>query len=333
MRAVPKIGPDGDFYTSAHIGTLMGEMLAACFVQYWREQEELEQVVIAEWGGGTGRLAKQLLDELAAAYPDYYDKVTYHLVDTSSYHRSIQDEMLNLHAERVFRYRPEDWLSQAELPRHAIVFSNELLDAFPVHLIVRGKQHAFEEIHVGWDEARGQFIEQSHPLPADSPLLAMIDESPQLYKLPTGTRAEINPDALVWIDRIARIMQTGMLITIDYGELEELLYTTLRPKGTLMCYYRHQAHDNPYVHLGEQDITAHVNFSACMRTGEKAGMTTVSYETQRQFLLRNGILERLQAHTETDPFHPAVRRNRAIQQLLLGDRMGEVFKVLIQTKS
>ena len=330
MKESPKVGKDGDFYTSSYIGTLMGEMLAVAFAEYWGQFPPIREYLVVEWGGGTGRLAGQILDELKSAYPLIYEKLRYQIVDTSAYHRGLQLQTGNQHGDQLEIASPAEWEKHHQtLPERTIVISNELLDAFPVHRF-QYKHGSLHEVFIGWDDEQARFGERLIQTEGAYSFVPQLDRI--AGRMVEGQQIEFNPHAGEWIAGIARKLQSGMIITIDYGDLAEKLYTPSRMKGTLMCYFRHQGHDNPYVNIGEQDITAHVNFTSCIEAGEAAGVSDWKFETQREFLMRHGILNRMQNHTELDPFHPVVKRNRAIRQLLIGDSMAEVFKVLTQKK-
>ncbi|WP_140400282.1 SAM-dependent methyltransferase, partial [Aeromicrobium sp. PE09-221] len=324
-NSIPKIGKDGDFYTVSSIGSLMGEMLAKTFVHYWRECGIPEHLScwIVEWGGGTGRLASQILDELQQCYPERYEHIRYTIVDRSGYHQWLQKNSLQPHRERIRVVSPEQWDNVGQeqgLPPCSIILSNELLDAFPIHRYSYQTGNWYE-LFVGWDEDEQRFVE--HRLRVEDQ--SVSEFVPQQIKLADGQVIEYNRHVADWIKQVTSVMQSGMLVTIDYGELAEVLYAPARMEGTLMCYYRHQANTNPYQRVGEQDITSHVNFSSCIEVGQSVGLTRWTYETQQQFLLRSGILERLQSHHESDPFHPIAKRNRAIRQLITQDSMGQVF--------
>lgn len=322
-----KIGKDGDFYTSSSVGPIMGMMLAQailCMVQEEGWDQGPWQIV--EWGGGTGRLALHVLDHLSKEEPLVNEQLAYILIDRSPFHRTLQADMLAQHRNVRFQ-EPDEWLAE----QHAIptiICSNELLDAFPVHRI-RFMEGRFEEAFVTWDESNEIFRETYVPI-TDTELLNYIEQ--EQFPKRERQQFEVNLEAELWIRAAAAHLNPGVLVTIDYGDTRDELYGPHRMRGTLMCYRKHQAHDNPYVHVGEQDITAHVNFSACIRAGEEAGLVRWTLETQREFLVKNGILERLQAHDGSDPFGAEARNNRAIRQLLLSDQMSELFKVLIQHK-
>lgn len=130
----------------------------------------------------------------------------------------------------------------------------------------------------------------------------------------------------------AGLGERAELITIDYGDVREELYAPHRMNGTFLCYRKHQAYDLPLLYPGEQDMTSHVNFSTLIDAGRECGLNQFQLMTQKQFLVENGLLNRLQPHDAADPFSPAAKRNRAIRQLLISDQMSELFKVLIQKK-
>lgn len=116
---------------------------------------------------------------------------------------------------------------------------------------------------------------------------------------------------------------------IDYGDVSDELFAAYRMRGTLMCYHHHRANDNPYESPGEQDITAHVNFSELIYAARNLGFREIQYMTQKQFLIEAGIMDLLQEHSNRDPFSPEAKKNRSIRQLLMSDQMSELFKVLI----
>jgi SAM-dependent MidA family methyltransferase len=321
-----KVGKEGDFYTSSAVGGMLGEMLASFIVKRMSETSADAYEVI-EWGGGTGQLAKQILDKLQAAFPEFYKKLRYIVIERSEHHRSLQLEMLNAH-QAIVRFWPQEQWKEQGMRRHCFIFSNELLDALPVHRI-RQKAGRLYELYVGWDQALNSFYEREIICASDEVLQYLEQENITLLE---GQTAEINLAASHWIRELANWLEQGDIVTIDYGDVAEEIYGPHRKNGTLLCYKNHQAYDNPYIHSGEQDITAHVNFSACIRVGIEAGIEEWKLLTQKDFLVEAGILDQLQNDFSGDPFGPAARRNRAIRQLLLSDQMSELFKVLIQTK-
>lgn len=328
MKPESKIGKEGDFYTSSSIGPFLGQMLAARFAQYMSENNGRMLRSITEWGSGTGKLALQILNELQNVYPEVYNHITYDMVEVSPYHQALQRELLDVHIHKVRFIGEESWWQMPPL-QDAIIFSNELLDAFPIHLLKKDNGH-YQEVYVAYEHSTGQFIEVLRPIPQEHELYSYLER----FQIngSEGHIVEVNLASDSWIRRIAAKLLSGMLVTIDYGDVAAELYGAHRHKGTLMCYHQHIAHENPYIHIGNQDITAHINFTSSMQVGAECGLTTTTYQTQRDFLIEQGILSKLQNHTSTDPFHPTAKSNRAIRQLLLGDTMSELFKVLVQLR-
>lgn len=328
MKEQDKIGRSGDFYTASSVGALLGECVARYTIEAAKEADRGTALHFVEWGGGNGRFALQFLDALKKAAPSVYGQLLYTSVEASPYHRRLQSEALSPHIDRVRFMTPESWLAGGPWTR-TIVFSNELPDAFPVHRLVWRKD-GWMELGVRYDEEGCVLMEEERPVRQDELLRYIRSE-----RLPRreGQRFEANLDALRWYRQTAARLSTDCrLITIDYGHAREELHAAHRMNGTLICYRKHLASDTPLEHVGQQDMTTHVNFSALLEAGEEAGLETVAFVTQKQFLVETGILNGLQDHDARDPFSPAARRNRAIRQLLLSDRMSELFKVLIQQK-
>jgi SAM-dependent MidA family methyltransferase len=322
-----KVGKGGDFYTSSAIGGLVGEMLASYIVKAMIKSPN-EDYEIVEWGGGTGLLALQVLDKLLTDHPDFYHKLHFIEIEQSEYHRTIQKEKLVKHLDIMSFWSPQQWREQGKRS-HTFIFSNELLDAFPVYRVRQSSGQLFE-IYVAWDKDSGSFYECEQICKTEAVIHYLQKEEIHLQE---GQTAEINLAANEWIKGISQWLEQGDLLTIDYGDISKEIYAPHRMNGTLLCYKDHKAHDNPYIHPGEQDITAHINFSACINSGLEGGIQHWKLQTQREFLVQEGILELLQNDHSRDPFGPIARRNRAIRQLLLGDQMAELFKVLHQTKN
>jgi SAM-dependent MidA family methyltransferase len=321
-----KVGKKGDFYTSSSIGGLLGEILACHMVKKLAENKS-ENYEIVEWGGGNGQLAQQILDKLLSDFPEFYGRLHFIEIERSEYHRDLQRVNLHKHLDLISFWSPEQWREQGNRT-DTYIFSNELLDAFPVHR-VRNKTGILYELFVGWDETKHAFYECEIRCENIQLLDYLEREKIELHE---GQTAEINLAADQWLAETASWLEAGHLITIDYGDIASEIYAIHRMQGTLLCYKDHQAYDNPYIHVGEQDITAHINFSACIHSGIKGGVEEWMLQTQKEFLVQEGILELLQDDHSRDPFGPVAKRNRAIRQLLLGDQMSELFKVLHQMK-
>ncbi|MGQ7886568.1 class I SAM-dependent methyltransferase [Paenibacillus sp. WC2504] len=324
-----KIGKEGDFYTSSSIGSVMGEMIASFIGDELQRRELLgsEPLHLVEWGGGNGRMAQHLLDELKRSAPSVYERVTYTIIETSAFHRGLQRTALHMH-EQLLRFTSEqEWLDE-EPQANMFILANELLDAFPVHRI-RYVDGIYQESYVKWQERDRIFSEIWLPIKS-KPLLDTID-CLKVHWL-DGQVGELNLESGAWISRISKRMTSGSCLIIDYGDAEEELFAAHRHLGTLMCYRKHQAHENPWIYQGEQDLTSHVNFSAVEAAALQSGFANCRLVTQKDFLVERGILEKLQNHYDPNPFSEVSKRNRAIRQLLLSDQMSELFKVLIAAK-
>ncbi len=328
MSEKPKVGKEGDFFTSATVHPVFAETLADAVIGMWRKAG-IDRPALVEAGGGTGALARNMVRRIAEAAPDLYRQMRLVLIESSPYHRRLQQEALAEVTVEKCWYDSVEAAAEAERVE-GVVVSNEWFDAFPVHLVERHRQ-GWREVGVGWDSAAERLVETY--LPALTDEVARYLEREPLPKLPAGTRIELNLGMRGAVEAVSRLLARGYVITIDYGDTAEDLYHPSRRRGTLMCYYRHQAIEDPFVRVGEQDMTAHVNFSALMKWGEAAGLAPLALMRQDQFLIKAGILHKAQAHNDRDPFtSEAMKRNRAIQQLILPGGMGGVFRVLIQSK-
>lgn len=323
MRSRPKIGRDGDFYTSANIGGVMGEMIAREALKLSASGEPLR---IAEWGGGTGAMALSVLEAIARLSPGKLGGTTYTLVESSPYHRRLQRQTLQPYAPMVRIWTPEQWREEAP-HRFELVFANELLDAFPVHRVVR-RGGVWLESYVALAEGApgtGDFAERwLEPTAA----AAEAFETWSANDVPEGKIVELCPDACGWIAMMGRTLSDGTLLLLDYGDERRELLADHRMQGTLAVYSRHRRLDDWWNAPGERDLTAHVDFTAVRGAAEAAGFAVEQYATQKEFLLQAGVFDLLRNTASADPFHPDTRRNRAVRQLLLSDGMSELFKVL-----
>jgi SAM-dependent MidA family methyltransferase len=316
-----KIGKDGDFYTSSNIGSVMGEMLGQSIIRMFRERASQGQSLqLIEWGGGTGRLANQVLDEIKASDEMLYSLTRYYSSEVSPHHQVLQKEQLVDHRTSLLHD-----LSEVEEDAYVVGWANELFDAFPCRRLRRG-EHSLEEMFVGWDAG------MPHPIWIEADEGTAITFASIWQSLQPYQQFERIVGLEEWFRQLGEVVPVDSLIIIDYGaELEELV-APHRMNGTFLCYHNHQAADEPFLYPGEQDMTAHVDFTQVRQFACTSGYTDVQVVSQKQFLLEAGLLQRIQSHAGLDPFHPIAKRNRAIRQLLLSDQMSELFKVCIAHK-
>lgn len=326
-----RVGREGDFYTSSSVGTIMGEKIAACMA-HWQARFG-GRADAAEWGAGTGMLSKHILQAWTLHDPaTRSDAMRYAVIDDSPVHLAAARRLL----EPIFGWgrlhyltADQGWAGSWRRGGPLMVVANELLDAMPVHRVLLKEGRLWEIGVTLTDRPDAPFAETL--LPLSDPRIARVLERDGIG-LREGQQTEVNLNAERWIAQIGACMDEGVLMLVDYGHDVEELTAGHRMNGTLLCYAGHMAHDDPYARPGEQDITAHVNFTACRRAAEAAGFRVHYYATQKQFLLDSGVLDDLTIHDGADPFGPAARRNRAIRQLLLSDGMSETFKVMVLHK-
>lgn len=330
-RGHVRIGREGDFYTSSFVGTIMGEKLAACIAE-WNERLG-GRADVAEWGAGTGLLSEHILQAWAERALAGGEATRYAVIDDSPAHLDAARKRLEPVGGQAclhFLTSGQAWTGAWRRGGPLIIFANELLDAMPVHRVIWKEGRLWEVGVMLTDDPAEPYAETLLP-PSDPQIARKLKQDGICLR--EGQQAEVNLNAERWIASVGGLMEEGgVLILVDYGHEAEELTAEHRMNGTLLCYSAHMAHDNPYARPGEQDMTAHVNFTACRRAAEAAGFRQQYYATQKQFLLDYGVMEALTAHDGTDPFGAAAKRNRAIRQLLLSDGMSETFKVMILRK-
>lgn len=333
-RDRPSIGKQGDFITSSHWGADFAEVLAEQFVEMWELLGKPQNFAIVEMGAGRGIFAQNVLKYLQQQHPDLFKTLTYIIVEISPILQAEQRQILG-------DFPCIKWCKWDEIVDNSIVgcfFSNELVDAFPVHQFII-EQEKFREIYITTKTPNNEqpeinFIEIvgeiSTPKIAEYFELLGVDLSASVYG--DGYRSEVNLAALDWMSTVAQKLQRGYLLTIDYGHPAHRYYNPRRREGTLQCYYRHRYHNNPYIHVGRQDLTAHVNFTALEKQGELCGLDVVGFTQQALFLMALGLGDRIAAlSTSILDVETLLRRreelHRAIDPMGLGG-----FGVLVQSK-
>jgi SAM-dependent MidA family methyltransferase len=330
------IGRTGDFCTAPHLAADFGELLAEQFVQMWEHLQCPKPFILVEMGAGQGILAADILGYLRRRFPDFCQCLEYWIVDRSQRMIALQRQQLNSLLQAGVALR---WCSLEEIASNSITgcfFSNELVDAFPVHR-VRLKHGQLQEVYVTVEATSGELqevtAELSTPLIADYFSLVEIDLN---HAYPDGYTTEVNLAALDWLIQVSRCLQRGYLLTIDYGYVASRYYAPARQDGTLQCYYQHSFHSNPYLNIGKQDITAHADLTALERWGEQQGLHTVGLLPQGVFLMALGLGDRLATLGQSDSRAPQavqtlLQRREALQALINPMGMGN-FWVLVQSK-
>jgi SAM-dependent MidA family methyltransferase len=323
-----KVGAEGDFYTSISVHAAFGRVIAREIAQMWRDMGPPATFTLVECGAGNGRLACDIMDYLAEREPTMYGGLNLVLVEKEPTLEAAQCEMLAAHDGKVSWLSPEEF-SSGSFRFSGCLYSNELIDALPVHRVVM-TEDGLQEIYVNLKE--GELFEELGVLstPALSDYLSRI--TIELY---TGQQAEINLAAPLWLAEAAQALQRGFILTVDYGFPAVELYAPHRKRGTLLCYHRHQIEENPYVRLGQQDITAHVDFSTLMKAGEELGLQSDWFGEQYRFLLSVGIVEEIEEIEQSDATEEKKLKLRlALKKLIMPEGgMGDTFRILIQSKA
>nr|ART35899.1 B550 [uncultured bacterium] len=305
----------GDFVTAPELTPLFGQALARQVAQVLNASAPL----VIEAGAGSGRLAADLLpalDALGCA------PARYCILELSGELRARQ-------AQTIGKYAPQylarvDWLDTLPEKFSGCLIGNEVLDAMPTHA-VRWSDDGFEDglLERGVGLAAGQFVT------VERPAGAALREAAETIAVHAPYRGEISLAVRAWVAELARRLDTGAMILLDYGLPRRELYHPQRNGSTLRCHYRHRVHDDPFWYPGLSDITSHVDFTAVAEAGFDAGLSVLGYTNQANFLVNCGIGELLQKVGDGETVTKAnLRAQGAVSMLLSPNEMGELFKVI-----
>ncbi|WLR49773.1 SAM-dependent methyltransferase [Bacillus tianshenii] len=320
MKEKQKLGKGGDFYTSMHVHDVFAKMFAKLFAKFFALTDM--PPVICEAGGGDGRFAHAVI----TAWEEQSSKpLTYCIIETSPYHRKLQEAQLKCF-QHVHIYASLEEAKTDKRVLNGVFFSNELFDALPVH-VVQKVNGELNEVFVTLEDE--QLKEVMIPC-TNQQILNWIAK--HLFELEEGQRLEIPlmmkeimQDYAEWFDEV-------LILTVDYGYLTEEWKHPARRKGSLRGYYQHQQIEDLLQYPGEMDMTTHVHFDALIDIGVEEQLEMLGMMSQAEFLLKAGILYELQAHQDPNPFSEVSRRNRAIRSFITSDGMGSAFHVVMQKK-
>jgi SAM-dependent MidA family methyltransferase len=313
-----------DYYTSVDVHPIFGRLLARQFAEMWKHLDRPKEFMLVEAGAGVGRLASHILDFSASTLSDFYQALNYVAVERSASRREQTVGRLKHHADAGHA------TVSAEIPSRipaGCVFTNEMVDALPVHRVVL-QGATLKEIFVGCTD--GRFADHL----AELSTCAITEYfATQGIVLLEGQHAEVGLEASDWITEVGRRLQRGYVLTIDYGHPARELFDEHHMRGTLLAYQDHRATENYYASPGQQDLTTHVNFTALESWGKRSGLETAGLTSQTAFLLalgqRNEFTDLYDAgQTEAD----RIRAGLQLKTLIHPEGMGERFQVLIQEK-
>ena len=313
-----------DFYTSVDVHPIFGRLLARQLAEMWEVLGRPNEFQAVEGGAGVGRLAGHILDFAQRELSDFYGALRYVAVEQSAVRRGEHGRALARHAESGHA------ISAADLPAQisaGCIFFNELLDAIPVHRVVC-EVGDLREIYVA---LRGDMlVEETGPLSTPE-ISAYFRE--QGVTLQEGQHAEAGLAACQWIMEAGKRLGRGFVLTVDYGHEAGVLYNEQHNRGTVLAYAAHRVSEDVLAAPGEQDLTAHVNFTALDLWGRRAGLARTGLVSQTAFLVAMG-----RGNEFADLYEPGAREVEKIRGRLLlktlihPEGMGETFRVLIQHK-
>jgi SAM-dependent MidA family methyltransferase len=314
------IGRGGDFYTSVSAGELFGQLLACQFAKWLEKLRSANhETRIVEGGAHDGRLAADILNWLQLRRPDLFSEIEYVILEPSPRRQDWQKATL----KNFPNVRWHSRFDASTLQRfNGIIFANELLDAFPVH-------------RFGWNAQKKQWFEWGVTADGDKFVWARLENSEfripnsELESvLPDSYTVETSPAAKTWWRAAARALAHGKLLTFDYGFTDDEWFSPARTRGTLRAYFRHHVTNDLLANPGEQDLTAHVNFSAIRQAGEDAGLATEFFGSQAHFLT-----EILAAATKQNSFGDwSAKQARQFQTLTHPEHLGRAFHALVQSR-
>lgn len=316
MSTPVRFGPAGDFYTAPRLHPVFGQLLAVQLDEMRQMTGNPDRFTILEIGAGQGSLAGSIIGHLLE-HMQWEDNWKYVIVEQNPLVLAEQEKKLKNYADLV------EWktaLDQVE-PFRGCVVTNELLDAFPIHLVCMAER--FREIFVDVEENR--FVEVVGDLSS-----ARLAEYIENYRLPAvnAYRTEVNLAIYDYLCKVSRLLVEGFVLTIDYGYPARIYYAPERNRGTLLCYYRHSAAEDPYRRIGRQDISAHVNFTSLRDWGRTFHLQCLGYCTQGSFLASLGAEELASGPSAKERWSP--RERLKIKNLLLDT--GSSHQVMIQYK-
>ncbi|MDI6726994.1 MAG: SAM-dependent methyltransferase [Smithellaceae bacterium] len=322
-RGVNKIGKAGDFYTAPSVHPIFGALVAKQ-LQEMCELINEDHFHIVEFGAGTGRLAYDILEWAGAQAPAFYRRLRYTLVDYPGPRSAEADKILERHLrEGIVSFARPDRLQ--EISVRGCLLSNELFDALPCHRTI-WKEGRLREIYVGVNE-RGFYEFSKDP---STPELEEYFANAGIV-LAEGQQAEVNLASLKLMSIFSSLLERGFIFTIDYGHEAADLYTPARRDGSMRGYRGHQMSTDYFKHIGQQDLTAHINFTALIREGDLLGLPCAGLTSQLRFLLAMGLAQEVEISAAGLGQLEALEMRLSIKHLIEpGYGMGEAMKVLIQ---
>ena len=325
------IGKKGDFFTSVALGKDFGELLAIQLQEMWLKLDCPELFTVVEMGAGNGDLARDILNYWENNNPELINNLQYVIIETSLSLQQLQQAKLKDFDQRI-NIKWQSWEYILDNSLIGCCFSNELIDAFPVHRIAVNDDK-LQEIYLTVEVDGFKEIQDEVSTTDIYRYFDLIEIDFSNIEYPKNYQTEVNLAALNCLETVSKKLNKGYILTIDYGYPAVKYYHPQRSQGTLQCYYQHRRHNNPYVNLGQQDITAHVDFTALENQGKNCNLETIGFTKQGMFLMALGLGDRLNELSNGKyNIMQVLQRRDALHQLINPLGLGG-FGVLIQGKN
>ncbi len=320
-----RTGVAGDYFTSSDLHPVFARLIARQAAEMWHAMGRPNPFTWVEMGAGRGLFASDFLGWSSGALPEFFAALEYVAVEPGLRQRQNIEARL---ASAGVKHKARVVADLEELPPvTGCFFSNELVDAFPVHVVTRTGGR-LKEICVA---AEGDALREKTGPISDTAVAAYVAR--YAHNLEEGNRVEVNLHAAAWVRTIAEKLSRGFVLTIDYGDMANNLFTPDRPRGTLLAYHGHTADEDYFTSPGETDLTAHVNFTALIDAGKTSGLKFTRFTTQEKFLLALG-----EANQFADAYDPGqtememLSARLKLKRLISPEGMGNIFKVLVQQR-
>jgi SAM-dependent MidA family methyltransferase len=317
-RGDQNVGKAGDFFTSVSVGSCFGTILAHRIHQLWQENGSPQSYHLIEMGANNGQLALDILNTIQQTFSDLYHSLKYHIIEHLASVREIQSHKLVAHKEKISLHSAPTEITE----QHGIILSNELIDAFPVHLL-QLENEIWQQRNVTITDKKLTFILSKKLTPDIEEFTKTL---PPASDLPDGYQTEYRPNLESHIAELSQMLENFHTITIDYGHTHSSYYAASRKTGTLRCYHQHQADEDPLILPGLKDITAHVDFTQLGKTSLQHGHHLTHFSSQSHYLTTHAKswLLGLEANLTPENF----KLIRQFQTLTHPTTMGHQFHVL-----
>ncbi|MBM3360628.1 MAG: class I SAM-dependent methyltransferase [Betaproteobacteria bacterium] len=311
-----KFGEKGDFITASDISSFFAKTLCIQFKEIFQSVARS----IIEIGAGSGEFALQVIQSLRS---DNEDINHYFILEISHSLRRQQYELLINHLPSQL-FSKIQWIEEIPKEYEGIIFCNEFFDALPVDLIKKESGKYYQ---------KGVGVENDFFVWKDKPIEDISSYDQAIFEdLPDNYLIEHPLHIKNWLNKMTQSLSKGIVLIIDYGFNQTEYFHEQRSQGTLMCHFKHYAHDNPLIQIGIQDITTHINFSYVAREASKLGLNITGYISQANFLINCGILNLLETvNLEDRALY--IKSVSEVQKLLSPSEMGDLFKVMTLEKN